>query len=81
MTKEVQDRIKELVPLDKESRTIAWDKGTPKYKIACEAKVFYVKNLREWCAFYEVNYHMLTRKIRSTAETFVTYKAIEVTKL
>lgn len=78
MTEPTQKRIKELIPTDVESETIAWDKGEPKYLVVCEAKTFHVRNLNTWCEFYDVNYQMLLRTLR---ESDGTYKGVQVTKL
>jgi len=78
MTKKVQKRIRQLVTKDKESESIAWDKGTPEYEVLCEAKHFYVRNLKTWCDFYEVSYQMLLRNLRDGDGK---YKGVEVVKL
>jgi len=78
MSKDVLERIEELVDEDIECSTIAWDKGVPNYYVVCGRKTFYVRNLNTWCDFYEINYQMLLRKLR---EGKGSYKGVQVTKL
>jgi len=84
MSTKIHDRIAELIDQDTESEEIAWDKGTPRYKVVSGPKTFYVRNLNEWCAFYEVNYQMLCRKMREAEGQGIdagVYNGLEVTKL
>lgn len=76
--------FKSKLASDRMNRTVAWDKGTPKYFLICEGKEFYIKNLHTWCEFYEVNYQMLLRALRVAEEKGslpAKYKAITVSKV
>lgn len=78
----VNEKVQLKLPLDYESIDVAWDKGKPKWVLETEEKRFYVRKLTEWCNFYEVNYQMLTRKLRGMENQEVRYyKDMKVVKV
>ena len=78
MSNRMQKKIRDRMALDRETRDIAWDKGKPNYLIECEAKTFRVKNLTDWCEFYDVPYQSLMRVAR---ENLGDYKGIKIRKI
>ena len=78
MKETTHEKIARLEPSDTHGPTIAWDKGTPKYRLSVKKRTYYIRNLTTWCEFYEVNYQMLLRAIR---ESDGVYKDISVLEL